>query len=253
MKAGRSSFLTKRSKKLLHIAPGPEPTRVGSVPHETDKSFLVLFFKKEHLPFLSSRRAIIVAAATLGACSVLPARPYQQRREWPLAVLRPGALPARAGGEVLLVRDTQAAPGLDSRGLRTKLPDGAERLDYWEEWAVPPSQGVGTCLLQWLMTSGRFAAVVPPGSDAPADLILESELLALVGDQAAGRASASLSLVLLRRAARGGRDTPLLQRTVTGTAPLTGMDGPALAAALQAAVADLLRQTEAVLAPYAAF
>jgi hypothetical protein len=42
-----SSFLKKRTKKLLTVA------RSLRVPPETDKSFLVLFFKKELLPFLA--------------------------------------------------------------------------------------------------------------------------------------------------------------------------------------------------------
>jgi hypothetical protein len=43
----RTSFLKKRSKKLLPIARRTGRQRENSVPTETDKSFLVLFFKKE--------------------------------------------------------------------------------------------------------------------------------------------------------------------------------------------------------------
>jgi hypothetical protein len=48
-----SSFLKKRSKKLLQIAPGVLLKAEAQMLAETDKSFLVLFFKKELL-FLSS-------------------------------------------------------------------------------------------------------------------------------------------------------------------------------------------------------
>jgi cholesterol transport system auxiliary component len=195
------------------------------------------------------RRAIVASGAALAACSVLPARPYQQRREWPLEVHVTTA-PAPPGSPVLLVREMAAAPGLDARGLRTLLPEGAERMDYWEEWAVPPSQSVVACLREWLAAGGLFTAVISPGSDLLPDLILETELLAFVGDQHAGVARATISLVLLRPA-RGGRGGPLLQRTVTGEAPLTGTDGPALAASLQAALLALLAQTQVVLAPFA--
>jgi flagellar L-ring protein precursor FlgH len=55
-KQGRTSFLKKRSKKLLSIARCCGGKKESPVPHETGKSFLVLFFKKEHssfcLPFL---------------------------------------------------------------------------------------------------------------------------------------------------------------------------------------------------------
>jgi hypothetical protein len=47
-KEGSSSFLKKRTKKLLLMGVrGPFPRT------PTDKSFLVLFFKKELLPFLA--------------------------------------------------------------------------------------------------------------------------------------------------------------------------------------------------------
>jgi ABC-type uncharacterized transport system auxiliary subunit len=198
------------------------------------------------------RRALLAAGASLAAlaaCSVLPARPYQQRREWPLEV-HPVTVPAPAGSAVLLVREMAAAPGLDARGLRTLLPDGAERLDYWEEWAVPPSQSVVAGLRQWLAACGLFSAVVGPGSDVSPDLIVETELLAFVGDQQTGRARATISLVLLRPA-RGGHGGVLLQRTLTGEAALAGSDGPALAGSLQSALLALLGQAQAALAPFA--
>jgi hypothetical protein len=43
--------LKKRRKKLLSIAFGGGSTQGNPVPAETDKSFLVLFFKKELLSF----------------------------------------------------------------------------------------------------------------------------------------------------------------------------------------------------------
>jgi hypothetical protein len=47
MKEGRSSFLKKRSKKLLSVSGRTEPTRVASELGAMSKSFLLLFFKKE--------------------------------------------------------------------------------------------------------------------------------------------------------------------------------------------------------------
>jgi hypothetical protein len=44
------SFLKRRTKKLLSIAPRPEASQGPQVLPETDKSFLLLFFKKEDLP-----------------------------------------------------------------------------------------------------------------------------------------------------------------------------------------------------------
>jgi hypothetical protein len=48
----RSSFLKKRTKKLLSVSDSSELSSSNSVPVAMDKSFLVLFFKKEALPSL---------------------------------------------------------------------------------------------------------------------------------------------------------------------------------------------------------
>jgi ABC-type uncharacterized transport system auxiliary subunit len=194
-----------------------------------------------------SRRAMVGAAASLAGCSVLPERAYQERREWPLEVRRPTVAVANQNAPVLLLRALRAGPGLDTRGLRSRLADGAEHIDNWEEWAVPPPQGVEECLRQWLAASGLFRAVVMPGSQVSVDFVLEGELVAFVGDQPAGVARVELSLVLLR-AVGNGRFTPLLQRGLTGEARLTGTDGPALASSIQAALAALLAASEGALA-----
>jgi hypothetical protein len=48
------SFLKKRNKKLLFVSGGAGDSRLGSCLGATDKSFLVLFFKKELLSCLNS-------------------------------------------------------------------------------------------------------------------------------------------------------------------------------------------------------
>jgi hypothetical protein len=54
--------LKKRSKKLLHIAPGVAPDMEAPVLAETDKSFLVLFFKKELLFLVFTARVDCLAS-----------------------------------------------------------------------------------------------------------------------------------------------------------------------------------------------
>jgi ABC-type uncharacterized transport system auxiliary subunit len=193
-----------------------------------------------------TRRAMVAGAAALGGCSVLPTRPYQERREWPLDIPPPPEHAAR-GRRLLLVRSLGAGPGLDTRGLRTIDANGAENIAFWEEWAVPPPQGVGADLRAWLSASGLFRAVVAPGSEVAADFIMEGELLALAAQPGAGTARAVLSLVLLR--APG--NVPLLQQSFAGSARLQGVDGPALAAGMRAAVADMLGQVVAAVGEYA--
>jgi len=193
------------------------------------------------------RRAALLQAlpALLAACG-LAERPYAERRDWPLLVPRPQPLPRRADGPVLEVRTLRAGPGLEARGLQSLEADGSIRVAFYEEWAVPPAQGVGDALRLWLEQCGRFAAVLAPGSRMTADLVLEGELEALWTEPAAHRAHAALTVVVVQQhaAVPGIR----LQRTLTADAPLAG-DQPADAVAAQiAALADIFRQIEAALA-----
>jgi cholesterol transport system auxiliary component len=194
-------------------------------------------------------------------CSVLPSQPYLQRRDWPLVVQRSDALagpapvvsrPAgRGGGLVLLVRTVQAGPGMEARGLQTLQPDGSLKTDFYEQWAVPPAEAVDDDLRRWLADSGLFAAVVGPGSRMTADLVLEGELLALYADLASMTARAALALVLIDERpgpARIGPGRIGLEQTAAASVKLEGTDPPALARAQLAAVAAVLRQTEAALA-----
>jgi cholesterol transport system auxiliary component len=188
------------------------------------------------------RRAWLATAATLAGCSVLPEQPYLQRREWPLLVRRPTVLPPRTGRPVLLVRSVQPAPGLETRGLQWVLPDGSLHVDYYEQWAVPPAQAVEDSLRQWLADAGLFAAVVAPGSRLSADLVLEAELVAFVGDPRAGVARAGLALVLMDQRPKPVR--VLLQKTAAATAPLSGVQPPVVVQALVAALGEVLREVE---------
>ncbi len=179
---------------------------------------------------------------TAVGCSVLPSRPYAERRQWPLAPVRASIMPADPRGKILLVRDMVAGPGVEARGLLTRAADGSVAAAHYEEWLVPPADAVGAALTAWLAGCGHFAAVVGPGSRLSADLVLESELTALYADVAAGEARATIGVSLLDAAI--GRNVPVLQRVVSGRARMTGSDAPAQAAAMVAAVAAALAEIE---------
>jgi len=208
---------------------------------------------------LGGMAATALTTALGGAgCSVLPGQPYLQRRDWPLVVRRPGefaadlpgnlpaAPPRRPDGRVLLVRTVQAGPGLEARGLQTVQQDGSLQTAFYEQWAVPPAEAIDDDLRRWLADSGGFAAVVAPGSRMTADLVLEGELVALHADLGIGMARAALALVLIDQRPSPARIR--LERTEAASVRLDGTDPPALVRAQLAAVAAVLRQTEADLA-----
>lgn len=197
------------------------------------------------------RRACLIGLPlALAGCGSVLNRPYVQRQDWALTVPNPRPLPPRRGGTVLLVRSLEAAPVLGDRGLMTLEPDGAMQSDFYNRWAVPPAEGVGSALRQYLAQSGLFAAVLAPGSLASAGLTLEAELMQLWAEPAAGRAAASLSIVLLGTASASAR--VLLQTTESATSPLApGADAAAQVAAQLAALAEVFRETAAALAHFA--
>jgi cholesterol transport system auxiliary component len=189
------------------------------------------------------RRWLVVCGVSLAGCSLLPQAPYVQQRAWPLDVERSSTAPRKARGRVLLVRSVRAAPGLEDRSLRWLQPDGSVHADYYEQWAVPPAQAVENDLRQWLSDSGLFAAVVAPGSRLNADYVLEGELQTFIADPNADVVHVALALVLLDQ--RQGSAKVLLQRTESADVKLSASDPPAIAVAMRAAIAEVLRQTEA--------
>ncbi len=190
------------------------------------------------------RRAWLAGAlAGLSACSILPTRPYVERRDWPLDVRRPVTLPPRPGGKALLVRTLQAAPGLEARGLQVMQADGSVRSGFYEQWAVPPADAVEDVLRRWLAASGLFSAVLPPGSRARADLALEGELLSLIAIPGQGMSRAALSLLLIDLRPAPARI--LLQADETATAALGAAGPPDVARSGQAALAGLMAAVEA--------
>jgi cholesterol transport system auxiliary component len=195
------------------------------------------------------RRLVLGGAAALGGCSLLPQPAYVQRFVWPLVVRRPTVSPSRTGGKVLVVREIRPGPGLDQAGVQWLRADGSLHVDFYNQWAVPPAEGITDDLRRWLAGSGLFSAVVGSDSGVTPDLVLEGEVTAFLGDPAQRQARAALAIVLM--AARGDPTRVLLQRTVAAAAPL-GADTPAgVVAGLLAALRSVLGGTEAALRPFA--
>ncbi len=182
----------------------------------------------------------------LAGCSVLPDRPYNEVRRFTLAPERPAGATAPAGAPVLLLRPMRAAPGMEARGLRSLLPGQLVRQDFWAEWAAPPAELCEAAMRRWLAASGKFAAVTAPGSRLRAGLVLEAELLVLQTEPATGLARAGLAALLLGED-QAQEPRVRAQLLLSGTAPLAGEGPVAAAAAMTAALAEVLRQLEAAI------
>ncbi len=191
------------------------------------------------------RRTWLALPVALSGCGgLLSERAYVPTREWPLLVTRPGVSPPPPGAPVLAVRSLRAAPGLEVRGLPTLARDGSLTRASYEEWLVPPGEGVEDALRRWLAASGLYSAVLAPGSRVIADQILEGELTALWIDERDGLAHAGIGLVVL---AGGEQQRLILQQTLAATAPASGTDAADAVAALRQALARLFSGVETAL------
>ena len=140
------------------------------------------------------------------------------------------------------MRTLGASPGLESRGLQTLDADGSIQTAFYDEWNVPPAEAVEDDLRRWLAASGRFAAVLAPGTRASSDLALEGEVQTLIAVPAQGISRAAMGLTLIDL-----RPSPahvLLQAELMASAPLAGTMPEQIAQSGQAAVAALLRAVE---------
>ena len=193
---------------------------------------------------LPRRRAILglAGAGALGGCGVLARPAYVQRRVWPIVVHPPRPRLARPDGPVLAVHRLAAGPGLDATGVEWLRPDGSLHVDFYNQWAVPPAEGVTDALRSWLAASGRFGAVVGTDSGLTPALTLEGQLTAFLGEPARGQAEVRLALVLRR----GGE--LLIQRDVTGRDRLTGAAPAAVVRATLAALAQACAGVERLVA-----
>lgn len=164
---------------------------------------------------LARRGLLALPLLAAAGCSLLPDRPYLDRERFVLAPQRPGP-PVRTGRRrTVLVRTLRGAPAMDRRGLRSVFADGTESIDFYAEWAAAPLDAAEQALRTWLGASGRFSAVLAPGTRADPELVMETELTELAAFVDEGEARATLSVVLL-----DGRGRVLRQAVPTGRAPL---------------------------------
>ena len=198
---------------------------------------------------------LLAGAGLLGACSVVN-QSYVEPRRYTLSPRQPGQAmggPPRRGTKAVLMRLTGAAPGMDSRLLRSIRPDGTVAQEYYAEWTAPPAEAAEEALRRWVTEAGIFSAVLAPGTRGDADLLLESELVALHVDLGRGVAVASMSAVLLRSSSQfGTRVVAQFTRDASVPVPPERPLGPdAQAAGMVAALAAVLGQLEADLLRHA--
>lgn len=126
---------------------------------------------------------LITAALLLGACS-LPLMgnkgPAAQIHTYLLEWTPKGpAKQAPANAPVLLISPPRAAAGYTSSDLVYLKPNHELAHFAYHRWADAPAHMLAPLLQAAAEHSGRFSAVIPSGSQARADLRLDTQLLRL--------------------------------------------------------------------------
>ena len=197
------------------------------------------------MPSPLRRRALLALAGGLAGCASPCSRPFPDKTLFVLQVPRAGPRQPSPRPRPLLMRDVAAAANAEARGLVTRLPDGRQQTDFWNEFALPPARLVDDQLRRWLEQSGAVSAVLDPGSLGQASVVLEVTLLALYADltdRARPAAVAGLSFLLLN----ASRQPPSLiaQAMLTERVPLQSTEPAAIVAGMNAAVASMFAEIE---------
>jgi cholesterol transport system auxiliary component len=115
--------------------------------------------------------------------------------------------------------------------------------DPYREWLSPPAQLLTLSAQRWLQASGLFSDVLPLSSKQTADYQLSGELLTLHTDlQAQPLAVAKLHIRL-----SSASSPVILDAILTANEPLAGTTANDIAAGLDRALADTLKQLESTL------
>ena len=194
------------------------------------------------------RWTLAFLAAAVAACSSPLEKPPVEQRYYTLDATREAAPPA-VGGEVLAVRRFRASPGYEGRELVFAAAPGAFRTDFYNVFFASPAAMLGDETREWLDRSGLFRAAVASTSQADARYALEGALSAVYGEKTGGTDRAVLEAQFLLIDVRAANTPILFQRQYRHTRPVADGSATALVGGLNAALAAMLAELEADLAP----
>jgi hypothetical protein len=196
-------------------------------------------------------RVLVLAACLLvaicpTACVSGIERAPPERLHYVLDVTRPDPLPPASEGPVLEVKAFQSDPAWAGSAFLHRHAGGRVETDYYHGLLVPPAIALAEITRRWLAGSGKFRAVLAPGSRLTPDWMLEGEVEELAFDASGEGPAAAVSLrFLVIDAGSGGL---VAQHSYRSTVPAGGAEPEALVAAMGRAVAEILTQLESDLA-----
>ncbi len=196
-----------------------------------------------------TRRALALPLAGLvAACGNPLSRPYPEKQIFVLRAPRPGPRDPLPRPRLLLMRDVDAAAGVEARGLVTRLDDSRQQTDFWNEFALPPARLVDDQLRRWLDASGAVSAVLDSGSRARADVVLEPTLTALSADATdPQKPAAQVTMAVLLLNAAQSPPRLAVQETIAQRVPIANTEPASIVAGMNQALVAIFARIETLL------
>lgn len=164
---------------------------------------------------------VAILALTAGCIDALKSE-YPERRFYTLSAQRPGEAAPPAKDGVLRVRRFTASKLSEGNELVTRVGETEYETDFYNVFFAPPAMQLTEQTHRWLGASGLFSAAVGTGSSVPETHVLESNLVALYGDQRSSTAVMEIQFMLVRVSSEP--TAVLFQKTYREVA--AGAEGP---------------------------
>jgi uncharacterized lipoprotein YmbA len=185
--------------------------------------------------------ALAVAVASLSAClSRPPLVPQTFSIDPPPVRLTPPS----AGARVISLKRVEVAAQFDRKELLYRTGDHRLERDPYASFAAPPGDMITEAIRGYLRNARFVRDVVSPGSELPADLLIEVYVSDLSGDFARPddvAAVMTLQLQVSPAAASGQPPQPLLRKEYSRRIRLSRRTADAVVTAWNQGLADIMK------------
>ncbi len=194
--------------------------------------------------------AFVFMAAALSACS-LPKRPALEISSWMVAPERTGT-PYKPRTDLWLkMGAASAAPPFDGKSLVYRMGDQRYEKDFYNTYSALPNEMVSNATRQWLNNAQIFSMTVGQGNSFFPYYILQTSIEEFYGDYRV-RPEAVVTIEFFLTATDPQKRNPVIGKNrYTKRVTLKDNTPEALVLGQQLALAQILKEYEAVLYKYA--
>jgi len=194
--------------------------------------------------------ALVFMVTLLSACS-LPKRPALETSTWMVAPERTGA-PYKPRSDLWLkMGSASTTPPFDGKSLVYRLGDQRYEKDFYNTYSALPNEMVGNATRQWLNNAQIFSMTVGQGNSFFPYYILQTSIEEFYGDYRV-RPEAVVTIEFFLTATDPQKRNPVIGKNrYTKRVALKDNTPQALVQGQQEALAQILKEYEAVLYKYA--